>query len=110
MPVPPGASDGAGRDGGKQGKEVALAIFWEGEDLFDGVNFAAKDNLLHTPGGVAFAELLDGDYFFLCSVVLGISPEEFVNGAEEVLRHLPSFGWHSLDYTDEFIEVYFDVR
>ena len=58
MPAPPGASAGAGGDGVNQGGEVALALFWEGEDLFDGVNRLAEDNLLRDPGGVAFAEIL----------------------------------------------------
>ena len=72
MPVPPGALSGPGEDGFEQGEEVTLAIFWEGEDLLDGFNRPDKNNLLRAPGGVTFAELLDGYWFLLCSVVLVI--------------------------------------
>ena len=73
------------------------------------VNRPAKDDLLCAPGGVAFAELLEENWFLLCSVVLVTRSEEVVNGEKEVSRHLLSFGWPSLDYTNEVIEVYFDV-
>ena len=69
-----GAPAGTGGDGVKQGEEVALAFFWEGEDLFDGVNLPAKDDLLRAPGGVAFAEIFEGYWLLLCSVVLSICP------------------------------------
>ena len=75
MPELPGASAGAGGGGVEQGKEVSLAVFWEGYDLFDGVNRPAEDNIMCAPGGVTFAELLEGDWFLPCSVSLGISPE-----------------------------------
>ena len=109
MPAPPGALDGAGGDGVDQGEEVALAIIWEGEDFLDGVNRRAKDDLLHAPGGVAFGELLEGYWFLPCSVVLVIRSEEVVNGAKEVLHHLPYFGLPYLDFNNEVIKVYFDV-
>ena len=86
-----------------------LAIIWEGEDLLDGVNRPSEDNFLRAPGGVAFAELLEGYWFFPCSFVLVIGLEEVANDMKEVLRHLPPFDWSSLDYTDEVIEVYFDM-
>ena len=66
-------------------------VFWEGEDLFDGVNRPAEDDLLRVSGSIAFAELLEGDWFLPCSVVLGIRPEEFVDGAKEVSLNPPSF-------------------
>ena len=77
--------------------------------MLDGVNFPSENNLLCAPGGVSFAELLEGDWFLPCSVVLVISLEEVVDAAKEVSRHLPSFDCPSLDYTDEVIEVYLDV-
>ena len=109
MPEPPGTSVGAGGDGVDQGEDVALAIFWESEDFLDSVNLPANDDLLLAPGGVAFAELLEGYLFLPCSVVFVVRLEDVVNGAKEVSRHLPSFCWPSLDYTNEVIEVYFDV-
>ena len=78
-------------------------------DLLDGVNRPCEDDLLCAPGGVAFAELLEGDWFFPCSVVLSVRSEEVVDSAKEVSRHLPYFDWPSLDYNDEVIKVYFDV-
>ena len=80
-----------------------LAIIWDGEDLIDGVNRPSKENFLRAPGGVAFAELLEGDLFLPCSVVFVVRLEDVVNGAKEVSRHLPSFCWPSLDYTNEII-------
>ena len=80
-----------------------LAIIWDGEDLIDGVNRPSKENFLRAPGGVAFAELLEGDWFFPCSVVLAVGSEEIFDGAKLMLRHLPSFCWTSLDFTNEFI-------
>ena len=67
------------------------------------------DDFLRAPGGVAFVELLEGYWFFPCSFVLVIGLEEVANDMKEVLRHLPPFDWSSLDYTDEVIEVYFDM-
>ena len=55
------------------------------------------------PGSVAFVDLLEGDWFFPCIVVLVVGSEEVINGAKEMSRHLPSFCWSSLDYTDEVI-------
>ena len=109
MPDPPGASAGAWGDGVKQGKEVPLTFFWEGEDLFDGANRPDEDDLLRAPDGVAFAELLEVDWLLPCSVFLSINLEEFVDGQKKVSYHLLSFVWLSLEYTDEVIEVYFDV-
>ena len=59
----PGASAGAGRDGVEQVKEIALAILREDEDLLYGVYCPSKDNFLRAPGGIAFAEILEGDWF-----------------------------------------------
>ena len=70
MPAALGASDGAMRDGVNQGEGILLAILWEGEDLLDGVYRPSQDNFLRAPGGVAFAELLEGYWFLPCSVVL----------------------------------------
>ena len=84
-------------------------IIREGDDLLDGVYCPSEDYFLRAPGGVAFAELLEGDWFFPCNVVLVVTTEEFVDGAKEVSHHLPSIRWPSLCYTDETIEVYFDV-
>ena len=78
-------------------------IIWEGEDFLDGVICPSEDDFLRATGGVAFAELLEGYWFFPCSVVLVIGSEEVVNGAKDMLRHLPLFSWTSLDYTDEVI-------
>ena len=69
-----------------------------------GVNRPAKDNLLCDSGGVAFAELLEGDWFVPCNVVLVVRAEEFVDGAKEVSQHLLSLRWPSLRYTNEVIE------
>ena len=55
MPAPPGSPPGAGGDGVDQGKEVSLAIFWEGEDLFDSVNCPSKDDLMRATGDISFA-------------------------------------------------------
>ena len=82
MPEPPGALAGAGGYGVDKGEDVALAIFWEVDDLFYGVNCPAKDNLMRAPGGVAFVDLLEGYWFLPYSVVLVIRPEEFVDGAK----------------------------
>ena len=109
MPAPPVASAGVGGGGVEQDKKVALVVFWEGDDLFDSVNRPAEDDLLRTPGGVAFAELFEQDWLLSCSVVLSFLAEEFVDGAEKVSRHLISFVQTSLYYTNEFIKVYFGV-
>ena len=77
--------------------------------MLDGVNRPAEYELLRAPGVVAFVGILEGYWFLPYSVVLVIRTKEVVDGAKEVSRHLPSFGWPSLDYTDEVIEVYFDV-
>ena len=82
MTATPVTSAGAGRDGVKQGEEIALAIIQEGEDLLDGVNCPSYDNFLHAPGGVAFAELLEGHWIFPCSVFLVVGSEEVVNGVK----------------------------
>ena len=103
MTAAPGAPTGARRDGVEQVEEITLVILWEGEDLIDGVYFPSKDNFLRAPGGVAFVELLEGDWVLPCSVVLVVGSEEVVNGVEEILRHLPPFCWPSLNYTDEVI-------
>ena len=75
MPASPGTSAGTGGDGFEQGKEVGLTIVWEGEDLLRGVDRAAEDNFLCAPGGVAFAELLEGDWFLPCDAVLVVRAE-----------------------------------
>ena len=85
MPAPLVASAGVGGGGVEQDKKVALVVFWEGDDLFDSVNRPAKDNLLCTPGNVAFADILEANWFLTCSVVLGIRPREFVDGAKRCL-------------------------
>ena len=72
MPAPPGASSGAGGDGFEQGLEVPIVLFWEGEDLIDGVNRPSKDKLLHAPGRVGFADIFEGDWILLCSVILSV--------------------------------------
>ena len=76
--MPAYASRNAGTGGGvfEQGKEVGLAIVWEGEDLLHYVDRPAEDDLLHAPGGVAFAELLKGYWFLPCNVVLVVRSEE----------------------------------
>ena len=71
--------------------------------MLGGANFPSEDNLLHAPDGVSFAELLERDWSLLCSVILVVRSEEFVDGAKEVSRHMLSFGWTYLDYTDEVI-------
>ena len=63
----------------------------------------SEDDFLRAPGGVAFAELLDGDWFLLCSVVLVVGSEEVVDSVKEMSRHFPLFCWPSLNYTDEVI-------
>ena len=70
MPDPSGASAGSGGDGVNQGGKIVLAIIWEGEYLLDGVDHPSKKDFLRAPVGAAFAELLEGDWFFPCSVVL----------------------------------------
>ena len=92
-----------GGGGVDQGEESALAIIWEGEDLLDGVNRPSEDNFMHAPSGIAFAELLEEDWFFPCSVVLVVGLEDVFDGAKEMSCHLPSSSWLSLDYTDEVI-------
>ena len=61
---------GARRDGVEQVEKIALAVIREGEYLLDTANRPSKDDFLCAPGGVAFLELLEGDWFFPCSVVL----------------------------------------
>ena len=73
------------------------------------INLPAEDNLLCAPGGVTFADILEGYWFLPCDVVLVVRAEEFVDGAQEVSRHLPYLFWPPLCYTDEVIEVYFDM-
>ena len=77
--------------------------------MLHGIDFPAEDDLFCAPGGVAFAVILKIDGLLPCYVVLVIREEEFVDGAEEMPRHLSSLCWPSLGYTDEIIEVYFDV-
>ena len=50
-------------------------IVWEGEYLLHCVNCLSEDNLLCASGGVAFAELLEGDWFLLCNVFLVVGTE-----------------------------------
>ena len=64
-----------GGGGFEQGKEVGLVIVWEGEYLLHCVNCLSEDNLLCASGGVAFAELLEGDWFLLCNVFLVVGTE-----------------------------------
>ena len=109
MPASLGASAGTGGGFFEQGKEVGLAIVWEGEDLLHCVDCLSKDDLLCAPGGVAFEELLEVDFFLPCNVVLVVRTEEFVDDAKDLSRHLPYLRWPSLCYTDEVIEVYLDV-
>ena len=103
MPAPPGASSGIGGYGVEQGDETALAIIREDEELLDGVNQPSEDDFLRAPGGVAFAEILEGDWFLTCNVVLVVRSEEVVDDAKDILRNLLSFCWTSLDYTDKVI-------
>ena len=84
MPETSGASDSAGRDGVEQGEEIALDIIREGEDLLGGVYCPSKDNFLCDPDGVAFAEILEEDWFFPRSVVLFVGSEEVVDGMKEM--------------------------
>ena len=70
MPASLGASAGTGGGVFEKGKEVGLAIVWEGEDLLHCVDLPAKDNLLCAPGGVDFEELLEVDFFLPCNVSL----------------------------------------
>ena len=77
--------------------------------MFDGVNSPAEDDLLHAPGSVAFANIFEEDWLLLCSVLLNIWPEEFDDAAKKVSRHFPSFVWTSLYFTNEVIDVYFNV-
>ena len=62
--------------------------------MFDRVNFPAKDEFLRAPGGVAFVELLEGDWFLPCSFGIGISTEDFSSIARKGCRviSLLSFG------------------
>ena len=71
-----------GGGGFEQGKEVVLSILWEGEELLHCVDRPAEDDLLCAPGGGAFAELLEGDWFLPCNVVLVVWAEEVVDGAK----------------------------
>ena len=82
MPATPGASSGAGRDGFKQGEEIALVVIQEGDELIDDVYRPSEDNCLCAPSGVAFAELLEGNLFFPCHVVLVVDTEEVVGGVK----------------------------
>ena len=107
--MPPEALSGAGGGGVDQGEEVALALFCNFEGLFGGVNCPAKDDLMRAPGGVTFADIFEGDWLLPCIVVLSVQPEEFVDGEKKVLRHFPSLVRPSLYYTDEIVEVYFDM-
>ena len=77
-----GALAGTGGGGFEQGKEVGLAIVLEGEDLLHCADRPAKDDLLCAPGGVAFVELLEGDWFLPCNVVLVVRAEEAVDGVK----------------------------
>ena len=101
MSVTPGSLDGAGRDGVDQGEEIFLVIIREGEELLDGVYHPSKEDFLRAPGGFAFADLLEGDWFLPCSFVLVVGSKEVINGVKEMSRHLPPFCWPSLNYTDE---------
>ena len=103
MPAAPGALAGAGKDGVEQGEETALTILREGEDLLDVVYRPSKNDFLRAPGGVVFAELLEGDWFLPRSVVLVVGSEEVLDGVKEMSLHLPLFRWSSLNYTDEVI-------
>ena len=93
MPAPPGSSAGAGGDDVEQGEKIALAIIWEGEDFLDSANQPFEYDFLRAPGGVAFVELLEGDWFFPCSVVLVVGLEDVVDGAKEMSSHLLSLSW-----------------
>ena len=104
-----GAPSGTGGDDFEQSKEVGLAIVWEGEDLLHCVDCLAEDDLLCAPGGVTSTEILEGDWFLPCIVVLFVRAEEVIDGVKEMLRHLPSLRWPSLCYTDEVIKVYLDM-
>ena len=104
-----GASAGTGGGGFEQGNEVGLAIVWKGEDLLHYVDRPAKNDLLFAPGGVDFANLLEGYWFLPFNIILVVRTEELVDGAKEVLRHLPSLCCSSLCYTNEVVVVYFDV-
>ena len=103
MLATPGALAGAGRDGVEQVEEIALVIIQEGEDLLDDVNRPSEDAFMRDPGGVAFAEILEGDWFLPCSVVLVIGSEQVINVVKEMSRHRPSLCWPFLDYTNEVI-------
>ena len=50
--------------------------------MIDGANCPYKDDFLRSPGGVAFAEVLEGNWFFPCSVVLVVGSEEAVDGTK----------------------------
>ena len=52
-----------------------LAIIRDGEDFLDGVYHPSEEDFLRAPGGVAFAEFLEGDWFLPCSVVLVFGSE-----------------------------------
>ena len=82
MPETPGASAGAGRNGVNKGEETALAVIQEIEYLLDSVYCPYEDNFLRAPVSLAFAELLEGDLFFPCSVVLFVGSEEVVDGVK----------------------------
>ena len=91
MPATPGASAGAGRDGVEQGEEIALEIIQEGDDLLDCVYRPLEEDFMRAPGGVAFAQLLEGDWFFPCSIVLAVGLEEVVNGVKDMSWQMPAF-------------------
>ena len=80
-----------------------------GWDLIYHINHPAKHDFLHAPDDVAFAKLLERYWFLACSVIFRFWAEEFINGAEEVPCNMTSLVWPSLHYTDEVIEVYFDM-
>ena len=81
----------------------------EGEDLLHGIDCPSEDDIFCGPGGVTFAELFERDGLLPCYVFLVIRSEELVDGVEEMPRNLSSLYWPPLSYTDEIVEVYFDV-
>ena len=75
MPASLGALSGTGGGGFEQGNEVGLSIVCEDEELLHCVNRPAKNDLLFAPGDVAFADLIEGDWFLPLNVVLAVRME-----------------------------------
>ena len=85
-------------------------VVWEGKDLLHGVDCPAEEDLFCAPGGVAFAELFlreMGSSRAMSSLLFGWKSSSMARKRCRVICRLsvaPPLG-----YTDEIIEVYFDM-